>query len=534
MAKRVKLANGTILEFPDDAPDDVINQVAKAETEAFARRSRDVAALKESAAELSGNPLKAGAQLVTGAFDVTAGGIAGLAEKLEGLGRGAVGAINPNDTYMDARRRTPPPVRDPAPVTPGGRVIANALNTALGVVGVPQTLNATGEGIESLLGPAARDVAGTVTEAATLAVPAMRGRPQVPLAQAVENAERLGYVTPAYAPTGRAGQTAGGAVERAVEGAATQSSEAIKSVVNQNVTDRLAARAGRLDTEYTTPTAIENAVQRAEAPFADIRQTKLEFASDPDYYRSVRDITGSQYNGRGVKLPIDEIVKKLQDALLSARRHTVDSLIDQIGILRSQGFRALGGVDDAAAIRGAAQLKAADALESLMERGLDRAAQRAQTVSPAASVLLQRLIQQYRTGRAWRSDLHIIEESMHPGKTGVIDAHRLARISQRRGGLKNPILQGVAETAHNFPAVTTPLPQASRGAVQTGIGAATRNEMGALGATIGRMLSRTSLRMAQSRRTGSRAAVVRAGTRAAVVGGARAAALENEVNREEE
>src|SRR5688500_4940228 len=55
---------------------------------------------------LSDNPLKAGGQLVAGMFDVTGGGIASLAERVEGLGRGLIGVVNPNDTYHDARRRT--------------------------------------------------------------------------------------------------------------------------------------------------------------------------------------------------------------------------------------------------------------------------------------------------------------------------------------------------------------------------------------------------------------------------------------------
>lgn len=410
-------------------------------------------ATKDAWQDISDNPVKAGAQLVGGVADVVGGGIAGLAERIEGMGRGLIGAVDPNDTYHDARRRTPAPVRDPAPVSAGGKVVANALATVVGGTRIPDVLNAVGGGIERVAGPDAREAAGTLAEVATL--PLSRVKPvgrMAPAGEALARVERNGFITSSHAPIGPKGGVAGTVTERAGGTiAGVDKVDAMKSVANQEVISRYAARGGRLGTEFVEPAALKEAIRRAEIPYDELRQSGVTVTPDQTLLNEAATILNEagQINTAAAR-SVRQLTQPLDPG----------GVIDAVRTLRQQGFKRIAGENVEAQEIGALQLRAADALDGVLDRSLQRAAARAQQTGNAAEAsVLNRLYQGYVDGRAWRADLHILEEVMNP-TTGAVSAQALARIAERRK--MNPQYQPIVEAYQATPYSMQDVAKASR------------------------------------------------------------------------
>lgn len=420
-----------------------------------ARAATAAAATKDAWQGISDNPVVATGQLAAGAFDVVGGGIAGLAERIEGVGRGLIGAVNPNDTYHDARKRTPAPIRDPQPVSAGGKVIQNALGAVIGGTRIPDVLNAVGGGIEAVAGPDAREALGTLAEVATL--PLSRGKPPARLApagEALANVERNGFITSSHAPTGPTGGVAGTVTERAGSTiAGVDKVDALKSVANQEVTSRFAARGARLGSEFVEPATIREAVRRAEIPYDELRASGVRVAPDQAL---LNDAAAILNEASGISPAAARSVRQLTQPL------DTGSVIDAVRQLRQQGFKRVAGDNVEAQEIGALQLRAADALDGVLDRSLQRAAATArQAGNTAEASVLDRLYQGYVDGRAWRADLHILEEVTNP-TTGAVSPAALARISERRR--MNPQYQAIVEAFQATPYSMQDVAKASRAA----------------------------------------------------------------------
>lgn len=463
MAKRAQLADGTILEFPDETSDEVMDRAVADHVAAagsrlpgpLARSALAVASLRRNAQGLSDNKLVAGAQLVGGAFDVVGGGVDDLAHRVDRVTRGIVGAINPNDTYEAAAKRAAPPARDPAPVTTGGRVVGDALSALMGGTQIPDVLNATGGGIERAFGKNVREATGTIAELATIPLSRVgQAQRMAPAGEALARVERNGFLTSTHAPTGPTGGVAGTTIERAAGAVAgVDKVDAMKSVANQEVISRYAARGGRLGTEFVEPTAVKEAIRRAEIPYEELRQSGV--AVTPD--RALLQESAAIINEAGQISPT--AVRAVRDLTQGL---SPDAVIDSVRRLRQQGFKRVAGDNVEAQDIGDLQLRAADALDGVLERSLQRASAAAQQAGSVAQArVLDRLYQGYIDGRAWRADLHILEEAMNP-TTGAISARALARIAERRK--MNPQYQSVVEAFQATPFSMQDVAPASRAA----------------------------------------------------------------------
>lgn len=419
----------------------------------MARAGSSAVATKEAWKDISDNPVVAAGQLAGGVFDVVGGGIDDLATRVDRVTRGIVGAINPNDTYEAAAGRAAPPLRSREPVTAGGRVVQGALGTIVGATPIPDILNAAGNTIEDVAGPNAREALGTAAELATL--PLSRVKPVerlAPAGEALARAERNGFITSSHAPTGPTGGVAGTVSERAGSTiAGVDKVDAMKSVANQQVISRFAARGGRLGSEFVEPATLKEAIRRAEIPYDELRQSGV--AVTPD--RTLLNEAATILNEAGqINTAAARSVRQLTQPLGTGE------IIDAVRQLRQQGFKRIAGENVEAQEIGALQLRAADALDGVLERSLQRATRAAQQAGNTAEAsVLGRLYQGYVDGRAWRADLHILEEAANP-TTGAVSAQALARIAERRK--MNPQYQSIVEAYQATPYSMQDVAKASR------------------------------------------------------------------------
>ena len=414
--------------------------------------------------------------------------------------------------------------------TPQGAVVAgkieqgieatNALPFPANLPGLTaRLLTAADKGLRSLGGNAVADTAGSVASLLTVGASPTRGvlgrqfggkvgrgLPNTPAADAIRGMQNDGYAVPAHVTAGPGGATAGGAIERTVSGVAgSERVDNIMSVANQDVTDRFAARANGLQSEFVTPQAVQTAINAAEAPYADIKASGINVTADPDYINAVGRLGGNRNaQGVGVQVRPDRAVRELQNGMLGAQ-HTSESIVDDVRRMRSQGFKRVASDNVEAQQLGQAQLDAADALDGLLERSLQREAQAAAAAgNNAASQLIGRLHQNYIQGRARRADLHILEDAMNT-TTGNVEAAVIHRIGQRRP-LRNPLYQRIARAYDTAPTAMAPVARASRGAsgpstldVAVGGGVAGATTPGGLGVLIASMLGRQMVRRAAAR-----------------------------------
>lgn len=480
---------------------------------------------------LSGNPLKAAGQLVVGAFDLAGGGVDSLATGLQGVAMGTAGAINPNDTYLDAAARAPR-FRDPGPVSTGGKVIADKLGTALSYTGIPQVLEGAGNLIEDTLGPEARHVAGVGAEAAATFLPGARVpvRAAAPLSaaagRAVEAVQRAGFHVPPHRPTGAGGAVAGTPGQNTRASLATHEiNDAKLAVANQDVTHRWATRA--VNIPEASPEAVARAVKEAELPYDEMRAANLAVFPDQQLLQDAMALGGGQ-GGPGVRLPVDDAVQRLQTAILDTKRHSTGSIIDNVRTWRRDGFRNLGSEDVKAQTLGEAQLAAADALDGLLDRSLQRAAQMAQGPAPTLAALYNKLHADYVSGRARRADLHVLEDAMNAA--GEINAQVIHRIGQRRR--LNPFFQEIARAYDIMPGAMAPVARASRTARASPLTVVPSTTAG-IGGLIVKLTARSGQGVAARSRAARASADFRRNNRRRAVAATRDAALLNELTQEQ-
>lgn len=504
-----------------------------------AHTSGDEVSARRLAAALAETPRKqfSAGQIAAGVADVIGSSIRGTINEPATTLAGLAGAVNPNDTYMDAKARARAQIEMGDALVPSeglrteaGPAIANVIALSPGMQQIGMALDAIGDGIEKIAGPEARDVVESAMTLATLRSPRTLAKPRVPTppaAQAVDRMRNAGFTVPGHTPTGPGGATAGTASERVLAGVAGgERVDAMISVANQDVASRWISRGGRLDTEFVEPAAVQRAIKNAELPYEELRQAGI--AVQPDM-TLLQDASRIINEAGQVGTPAVRAVRDLTKPL------SVDHVIDSVRQLRQQGFKRMASDNVEAQEIGDLQIKAADALDAVLERSLSReAAAAAQTDNATLAAVLKRLHGAYVDGRAWRADLHIIEDVMNPS-TGSIDPARLARIGERRR--LNPQLQVVADAYRTSPSAMQKVESASRAAqlgtmdVAMGGGVQSVRSAAGLGTLIGSMLGRQAARRAASapRKRGLEA--MRARNRRRV---ARATALAQSVDNEEE
>lgn len=526
MAKRAQLADGTILEFPDDTPDEVMDRAVQEHIQ----RPPGKVGSKEF------DPAKWRAKdYLVGAADIAMSGLRGMVNEPSTTLAGLVGAVNPNDTYMAAKGRGRAAieqddqlVRSERLRTPQGELMATVMGMDPGLKLIGNVLNAGGEAVERVAGPEARDVTESALTLATLRTPGRAPTRRPPAAAAIERMRQDGFVVPGHTPAGPGGATAGSGGEKVLAGVAGGDRvDSMISVRNQDVASRWMSRGANLGTEFVEPEAVARAIQMAEIPYEEIRKAAITVRPDQPLLQEAARIV----NEAGTISPT--AVRAVRDL---TQPLSPDGVIDSVRKLRQQGFRRISSDAVEAQEIGELQVAAADALDSVLERSLQReGAAAAQTGNVTLARTLQRLHGAYVQGRAWRADLHILEDVMNR-TTGAVSAQKLQRISQRRR--LNPNYQRVVDAYNTSPYALQDLAPASRTAqvgtmdVAVGGGMGSVRSAAGLGTLIGTLLGRHAARKAASSPGNRALAAMRARNRRRVaLGTAGAQSVNNEEQR---
>lgn len=469
-----------------------------------------------------------------GAADIAISGVRGIVNEPSTTLAGLFGAVDPNDTFMAAKGRQRAAiegddllVKSERLRTPQGELMAQimGLNPQLKLLG--DVLNAGGEGIERVAGPEARDVAESALTLGTLRTPGAAAERTAPAAEAINRMRQSGYVVPAHTPSGPGGATAGTRGENALAGmAGGEKVDALISVKNQDVSSRWLSRGANLGTEFVEPAAVKRAITQAELPYEEIRKAAITVRPDQTL---LQDAAGIINEAGQISPTAVRAVRDLTQGL------SPDSVIDSVRKLRQQGFNRLSSDNVEAQEIGELQIRAADALDGALERSLKReAAAAAQTGNVTLARTLDRLHGAYLEGRAWRADLHVLEDVMNP-TTGAVSPQKLQRISQRRK--LNPFYQRVVDAYNTSPYAMMDLAPASRTSqvgtmdVAMGGGVQSVKSVSGLGTLIGSLLGRTAARKAASSPTSKALAAMRKRNRRAV---ARVTAVGQSVDNQEQ
>lgn len=392
----------------------------------------------------------AGKSMLAGLVQQGAGTLEGLGSVARQYGRQATNQPPvPGDTYMNAAnasRNNPDSIinQNVQPATQQGQQVAQGIAAAMRYTGIPQVSEALGDTLKKTLGPEAEDALSSAFQIGTLRAPEFRLNPAkapltgVPQADAVATMRNSGYLVSPHVPTGPGGEVSGTLVDKtaaSLAGNATVDSRL--SVVNQDKTNFFAARQARLTTKYPTKAAVDAAITKSEVPYEVIKGIGLEVPLDSQYIQTVMDLSKGP---EGFSATVPTAIRRLQNELLSPGRlaedtagvrkgPTTEGIVDKVRQLRSKGYKNVIGQDAATQDLGGMQLKAADALDDLMGRRVEQLSSYGRTA--VEQHLLRKIYTDYLDARAWRSDLHVLEESMNPS-TSQVSASKVAAIGERK------------------------------------------------------------------------------------------------------
>jgi hypothetical protein len=393
-------------------------------------------------------------------------------------------------SYAEGRALVRDREGDLGPRTGAGRELADKVGQGMRVTGIPQLMEWAGKKLDEHASPEVADAVRTGATVASLGVPASRAarvaRPSVTApARAVEAVQNDGYLVSPHRPVGPEGAVAGDTSSNVRSALSSHSvNDAKLAIANQDVTQRWAARANEIDGEIS-PESIQAAIKRSEEPYQELRDANLAVFQDQQFLQDVAGMTGNQ-GTVGVRLAPDAAVERVQTALLSASRQSTASIIDDVRAFRSKGYKQLNSQDAATQDVGSANLAAADALDGLLDRSLQRAAQMADRAAPTEAALYRRLHAAYTEGRRRRADLHILEEAAN-GATGEVDAAVIAKIGERRR--LNDHYARIARAYQVAPNAMQRVDRASRTARQSSVTMAPSTISGT-GSMLARMVSR--------------------------------------------
>jgi hypothetical protein len=425
------------------------------------------------------------------AADVALSGVNQFIHTAGGIARGLGGALPAGigaESYQEGRALVRDREGDLGPKTGAGKELAENVGKGMRFTGLPQALEWLNTKLDENAPPAVADAVRDASVIASVGVPATRAvrvAPRLAAAgRAVEAVQTDGYVVPPHRPVGPGGAVAGDASAN-LRGALSSHSvnDAKLAIANQDVTQRWAARANEIEGELS-PEARDAAIKRAEEPYKELRDANLAIFLDKQFLDDVTGIGGRQ-DGVGVRLQPDVAVERLQTALINASRQTTASIIDDVRAFRSKGYRQLNSQDAATQDIGSAHLAAADALDGLLDRSLQRTASMAERAAPTEAALYRHLHKAYVEGRRRRADLHILEEAMNAA--GEVDAAVIARIGKKR--TLNDSYARIARAHEIMPDAMQRVAVASRTSRQSAMTMAP-STIAAMGSTLARMASR--------------------------------------------
>lgn len=441
------------------------SELAKPKDKQDARFMRDaIAALQETGGKFdrpaepqfsTGEALK---RMPRAALETILTSMVGMGNQLGGTLAGVKGAVDPNDTYMDARNRRvaegEAAVANAPNISPEGRAMMGGLATGAENSGLSAGLDMAGDAIEAVgnvagIGPELRDVSGTAALLATMRTP-KKVVPTTPGELAVVRMRANGFIVPPGTPTGTGtrGQPlyAGSRTERTAAGVAgTSDIENVISMHNQGVAQKFAARAGGLPEGQVTPGGVARATAEANRAYDNIKEFDVPVLLPlPEYNHLLKRIQDLVDNTNPLRGAPNGEIRALQQLLLNPKGARVSHFVDRIKELRDKSFRnaqtakTSGGADlhDLSV----AQRQAADILEDALDSFLSDTA--ATFPDPGTRALIGKLHQDWTTARSRLSTLHVIRDAMNP-ETGALDASVIAKAGETVR--LHPDLQRIAE-----------------------------------------------------------------------------------------
>lgn len=396
----------------------------------------------------------AGEQIV-GLFDLAGGGISGVAENVVSAGAGAIGAVNPNDTYMAASRRARANrIRDPAPVTQSGQAQARVLGSLLEKTHIPQLLSSLAQRTTA---PAeVRDFALGAFEAATMG--RMPKRAPSATENVIQQGRQQGYLFVPHTPVG-GGRSAGTLPERVAEGVAgADTVESVISARNQLLNDQRVAQSIGLKGDFITPTSLNAAIKTEQQAYAALKGLDVDIPiRSGTFFNDLAELMKPKAIAQRTPTEAAAFEQAMMDRTAAgAGAWPVKDVVNTIEKFRADSFRNLGSTEQATRDLGAFQRGAADLLERELESGL---AQIAKQSDPEGQMLFGNLLQGYRQARGNLTNLYAVRDSINP-TTGTVDAARLAKEAAERR--LNPTINNIAELYHASPGSMRNVDRAAR------------------------------------------------------------------------
>lgn len=295
-----------------------------------------------------------------------------------------------------------------------------ATDTALGAAG-----GAAGKAVGDTAGKGFRILRDKATQYA-----AQRAAATQPMREAVENARTLGYtVQPTLAnPTTLNARLEGFAGKAAVQQKA--------SLKNQEVTNRLAKKAlGLAEDDPLNAQVLAEMREQAGQAYGELAK-QGKFTADAAY----------QLDLAKMRKPLESFAEDFPDlannevsrlvSALSKGEFNSTSTVEALKRFRFEGFANAKNPDPIKRELGRVQLQAADALEGLVERNLQKGGQ-------------SQLLQQFKDARKTIAKVYTVEDVLN-STTGNIDARQLAKLLDKGRPLSGD-LRKVAEFAQAFP-----------------------------------------------------------------------------------
>lgn len=251
---------------------------------------------------------------------------------------------------------------------------------------------------------------------------------------AAQAAKEAGYVLPPNMAS-----ESPGVVQSAVHSLGGEiKTQQLASVKNQAVTNKLAAKAiGLPEGTMLSDEAFRAARSPALQTYKEMAGSIPQIAADDEFKTVVTDL-GGRSKAAATRFPNvmkNQGVTELGDDLAKLDGASPQEAMDLVRTLRAEAKANLKAFDDPKKTAlGQAQKKAADAVDSLMERNLEK-------TNPD-------LVNQYRAARQLLAKSYDVEEATNTA-TGNVSAHHLARLDKKGRPLTGE-LKLIAETAKSF------------------------------------------------------------------------------------
>lgn len=255
---------------------------------------------------------------------------------------------------------------------------------------------------------------------------------------AVKAAQEAGYVL----PPNMASETPG-AVASAVQSLGGEiKTQQLASVKNQAVTNKLATKAiGLPEGTLLNEAAFRTARAPALQTYKEMASSIPQIAADDEFKTFTSDL-GGRSKAAATRFPNvmkNEGVNELGADLSKLDGASPQEAMDLVRTLRAEAKANLKAFDDPKKTAlGQAQKKAADAVDALMERNLEK-------THPD-------LVQQYREARQLLAKSYDVEEATNTA-TGNVSAHHMSRLAKKGRPLTGE-LKVIADTATSFSKAT--------------------------------------------------------------------------------